>query len=110
MSGNGNNPLAGVSQDVAAILGQAQEREDERGLPKWKREQAKRDRKRVKLTVDLTDHPWLEAEVRRIADVESAGISSVVAHLMALGLREYGSPKKVASRSRQHSFDLVVEK
>lgn len=105
-----SNPLIGVSADVAAILGQAQQKEELADQPRWKRNQVKRDAGRVKLTIDLTDNPWLEAAIREKADQEHAGVSSVAAWLLALGLEASASrtPVKRPSQSRQHSFDLLI--
>ena len=107
MSGN---PLAGLSADVAAILGQAAQKETLSDQPRWKRNQVKRDARRVKITVDLTECPWLEEAIRAKAEQEHAGMSSVAAWLMALGLEASAGrePVKRASQSRLHSFDLVI--
>lgn len=107
MSGN---PLAGLSADVAAILGQAQQKEALADQPRWKRNQAKRDAQRVKITVDLTEYPWLAEAIRAKAEQENAGVSSVAAWLLALGLTASAGrePVKRPSASRLHSFDLVI--
>lgn len=107
---NGNNPLAGVTADVTAILGYEDRKENRATLPRWKRNQVRRDTQRVKITIDLTEYPWLEQEIRALARREQAGVSSAAAYLLALGLRNYVKPQTRPSQSRQHDYDLVVQR
>lgn len=105
MSGN---PLSGLSADVAAILGHAERQEEVANLPKWKRNQVKRDRARVKITLDLTDYPQVAQKLREFAEGEHCGISGMAVHLLALGIDHYRSPNKRPSRSQKHAFDVVI--
>ena len=102
-----SNPLEGISADVLAVMGHQERREELAGLPRWKRNQIARDKKRVKVTIDLTDFPELEDKLRAMADGEGVGISSMAIWLIALGVQNYREPPVQPSRSMKHSFDIV---
>jgi len=108
-----NNPLAGVTADVAAILGHETQKEETAALPTWQRNQKRRDARRVRLTVDFSDHPELEAAVRALAEREDTGVSSMAVWLISLGLervqREGLQPRKRESKSLKHAFDVVFD-
>lgn len=110
MSGN---PLTGISADVAAVLGHEERKQEQADLPRWKRNQAKRDAKRVKVTVDFTGYEQLQKRIYALADREHTGLSSMVIWLLWLGLervaREGLTPKKRLARSLQHAYDVVIE-
>jgi hypothetical protein len=108
-----NNPLSGVSADVAAILGHEDARDAVAGLPKAKRVQRKRDAERIKVTLDFSAAPGLEATVREAAEREGCGLSSYVLWLIKLGWERAQSeslqPRKRPARSLKHSWDVVIE-
>lgn len=101
------NPLEGISADVLAIIGHTQQKEDVSNLPKWKRNQVKRDKERVKVTVDLTDYPQLARRLRELAEDERCGTSGMMIHLLVLGMEHYREPIKRPSRSRLYDYDIV---
>lgn len=101
------NPLEGISADVLAIIGHTQQKEDVSNLPKWKRNQVKRDKERVKVTVDLTDYPQLARRLRELAEGERCGTSGMMIHLLVLGMEHYREPIKRPSRSRLYDYDIV---
>jgi hypothetical protein len=103
----------GVTADVEAILGEREQQVEDRGLPKWKRNQKARDKERTKVTIDFSKQPGLVRRLYGMAEQEHVGISSLVVWLLVQGLarvREKGVvvPKR-ASRSLKHSFDVRVE-
>lgn len=102
-----SNPLAGVSADVAAILGHEDRKDEVANLPRWKRNQVQRDKKRVKITVDLTDYPTLAERLRELAESEQCGTSGMAMHLLMIGLEHYRQPSKRPSRSRLYDYDIV---
>ena len=108
-----NNPLAGVTADVAAILGHETQKEETAALPTWQRNQKRRDARRVKVNLDFTQYDELLEAVRTLAAAEDTGISSMVIWLISLGLervlREGLQPRKRESRSLKHSYDVVIE-
>lgn len=101
------NPLEGLSADVAAIMGHSKQKEDLANLPRWKRNQVKRDKARVKITVDLTDYQQLAERLRQLAEDEHCGTSGMAIHLLVLGMEHYREPKKIPSRSRLYDYDIV---
>ena len=108
-----NNPLAGVTADVAAILGHETQKEETAALPTWQRNQKRRDARRVKITVDCTEHPDLEQALRNLAERENTGVSSMALWVLKLGLervqREGLQPRKRESRSLKHAYDVVID-
>ncbi|HQE99751.1 MAG TPA: hypothetical protein PLG06_08490 [Anaerolineae bacterium] len=108
-----SNPLAGVSADVATILGHEDRKQAQADLPKWKRNQMKRDARRLKVTVDFTGYEQLQAQLYALAEREHTGVSTMALWLLALGLervrREGLTPRKRQARSLQHSYDVVIE-
>ncbi len=107
------NPLTGISADVAAVLGHEDRKQEQAEMPKWKRNQVRRDAKRSKVTIDFTGYEQLQERVYELADREHTGLSSMVMWLLWLGLervlREGLTPKKRMARSLQHSYDVVIE-
>lgn len=103
------NPLEGISADVLAIMGHTQQKEDMSNLPKWKRNQVQRDKKRVKVTIDLTDYPALAERLRELAEGEQCGTSGMATHLLMIGLEHYRQPSKRPSRSRLYDYDIVLK-
>lgn len=102
------NPLANLSADVAALLGHQNTKEAQASLPRWKRNQIKRDKARVKTTIDLTEYPELARYLRDLANQENIGISSLIIWLIALGIENYRDPKRKPSNSRLHNFDVIL--
>ena len=108
-----NNPLAGVTADVAAILGHETQKEETAALPTWQRNQKRRDARRARLGIDFTQHQEILEAVRNLAEAEDTGISSMLIWLILLGLErvqhEGLQPRKRESRSLKHSYDVVIE-
>lgn len=107
------NPLAGVSADVATILGHERERERVAALPKAKKVQRARDKARRKVTLDFSGSEWLEEKVRDAAESENCGLSSYTLWLIHLGLsraKEAGlQPRKRPARSLKYAYEALTE-
>jgi len=107
-----SNPYDSISADVDAILSSAQQRETERGLSPAKRRQAKRDRKRTKVTLDFTGREDLEQKIRRLAELEDVGLSSLTCWLIKNGLRAHregrAQMEKRPSRSLKYGYEVVL--
>ena len=103
-----NNPLAGISADVLAVMGHQEHREEMAGLPRWKKNQIKRDKQRVKVPIDFTAYPELARKLYEMAERERVGVSNMAAWLIALGLQNYSDPRRTPSKSLKHDFDIVL--
>lgn len=102
-----------INPDIAAALGEAAQKEQDRSRTPQQRKKAKSDRKRNRVTYDLL--PELEAMVERIAKTEELSKSGTAALLLAYAVHEYHNQGltffgfHTPSRSPLHEFVVTDE-
>lgn len=110
------NPLDNIDPAVASILGEAEQKQRVRRLPRSEQERARRQARRPRVMLDIS--PAVQDGIARIAQVEGLSISAVATLLLADAIRRYDGGKmdfratKRMSRSPRYEWALkdgVVE-
>jgi len=110
----GNGAWDDLSPDVAAVLGDAAQRQANRRRTLSQKRQTQRDRARAKLTLDVTGTEWLRDQVYTLAAELHSGPSSTFLWLAWQGLQAYRSgqlpePRVRAARSLKHDYELLLD-
>ncbi len=109
MSGDNNSGWRDLDADVAAILNNRKQREQDLHLTATQRQERDRQAKRVRLVYDGPQ--WLKDEIQRVAKQEQqCSASSLGAFLLAVGLQEYHAGRIELERipSKSPRFEFLI--
>lgn len=102
-----------INPDIAAALGQAARKEQDRARTPQQRTKARKDRRRNRVTYDLPE--GLEKAVERIAATEEVSKSGAAALLLAHAVWKYGEDSlcffglRTLSRSPLHEYVVAAD-
>lgn len=101
----------GMTEDVKAILGDGEKRQQRRHLSKAQQRELARQQARVRVTLDIPD--WLKPLLLDTAENEHVSGSSLAAFILARGLRDVREGKlllrKIPSDSPRFEFLVDVK-
>ena len=109
MNNNDQHPPTRTTTNDIKPLERNLHQDEDAPMPTWQCNQRQRDAQRVKITLDLTQHPQLAVRLRVLAAGEDCGVSSMAAWLLWLGLEHYHQPYKRPARSRLHAYDIILK-